>query len=509
LSEELVEPYIPWVRDALLPGESTYALLNKLGWFAGRGPLQLMRDLRITDKNQYPVKPDRIDYANVVNEWSSKTHRHLWPINHGRLGEYFSESNFLTLKDYPTGAWEEKHLRFCTECVAFGMHFTVCQLRFVEFCPYHKRRLLSNCSTCGEQINYTATVSSPAFGCDGCGSSLLAADMTDICANRGIRWKISRTYQELLAAMVSCTPIHYMVTGSLGRQDKFPGIKEATTAILEPNERRSKEHSFLPSFAAIKVVSNHRGLPSIHRISRTTRPEDSCSIDIKSRAVIHQSSQLRAGAWLLQRYSDHLACIATSREVIRRKKVGQFPAQTAYKLCCIGNGFAAWEMCRITRTFEKLPYELWDAWGLKSTAERSFGSYVLEKVCLMSSISIFLRNDRNELSGWLAKERPTSFQSWEASRTTGDTPAILWQDISDVDFSEVCEASRLNEEARWKWVSAHCTESNEALQDPALARIRAGYEAKYLKSEYGARERAAISMPILHARINAANGCPH
>ncbi|WBX93172.1 hypothetical protein [Pseudoxanthomonas mexicana] len=168
-----------------------------------------------------------------------------------------------------------------------------------------------------------------------------------------------------------------------------------------------------------------------------------------------------------------------------------------------------WEKFRIDRAYEEFPYELWNAWGLKSTAERSFGSYVLEKACLMSSISIFLRSDRDELSGWLANEKPTSFKSWEASRTTGGTPAILWQDLGDVDFSEVCEASRLNEEERWQWVSALYAESHEASKEPALARIGAGYEADYLKREYGSRERAAISMPILHAKINAANGCPH
>lgn len=37
MSEKVFEQYIPWVHDALLPGESTYALLDKLGWFAEEG----------------------------------------------------------------------------------------------------------------------------------------------------------------------------------------------------------------------------------------------------------------------------------------------------------------------------------------------------------------------------------------------------------------------------------------------------------------------------------------
>ncbi|MEA9906613.1 hypothetical protein VDG44_19085 [Xanthomonas campestris pv. raphani] len=509
MSDEKFEPYIPWVRDALLPGESTYAFLNKLGWFAVTGPLQLMRDLRINEQNQYPHKPGRIDYAEVVNEWSSKAHRYLWPIQQGRLGEYFNESDFLMLKDYSDGAWEEECLRFCTECVALGMHFTVCQLQFIEFCPYHQRRLISHCPVCGRQMKYAAAVPRPAFSCDSCGGSLLDADMTNVCANQRVRWRISHAYQELVGAMNACAPIYSMVTRRFGRRGTLSGVKEATTAMLESNRQRSEELSFVPRFAAIKAVPNHRGQPSIQRILKSHRAEEPCSIEKESRTVIHRTAQLRAGAWLLQRYSDHLTCIATSREVIKRKTFGQFPARTAHKLCCIGNGFVAWEMCHLDRVHERLPYELWDAWGLKSTAERSFGSYVLEKACLMSSISTFLRSDPDELSGWLASKLPTSFERWQASRTSEDIPAILWQDIKDVDFSEVCEALHLNDEARWQLVSAHCIESYDTLQEPVLAKIRAEHEAKNLKREYGARQRAAISMPILHARINEMNGCYH
>lgn len=509
MSDEKFEPYIPWVRDALLPGESTYAFLNKLGWFAARGPLQLMRDLRITEQNRYPREPGRIDYAGVVNEWSSKAHRCLWPIQQGRLREYFNESDFLMLKDYSDRAWEDVCLRFCTECIALGMHFTVCQLQFVEFCPYHQRRLISHCPVCGEQMNYIAAMSRPAFGCDGCGGSLLPADVTNVCANRRVRWQISHAHQELFRAMDTCAPIYSMATGRFGRKYCFPGVKEAATAMLEPNRQRSEELSFVPTSAAIKVTPNHRGQPSIHRILKGPRAEEPCSINEENRTVVHRTAQLRAGAWMLQRYSDHLTCIATSREVIKRKKVGQFPARSVHKLCCIGNGFVAWEICRIDRVHEKLPYELWDAWGLKSTAERSFSSYVLEKACLMSSISTFLRSDPDELSGWLANELPTSFERWQASRINEDTPAILWQDINNVDFSEVCEASNLDEEARWQLVSAHCTESYDALQEPALAKMRAEYEAKNLEREYGSRERAAISISIVHSRINEANGCSY
>ncbi|MEA5149828.1 hypothetical protein VB145_15645, partial [Xanthomonas arboricola] len=474
-----------------------------------RGALQLMRDLQGSEKNQKSRKPDRIDYASVVSELRDQAHKYWWPIQQGQLGEYLIESNFLTLKDYPYWAWENKRLRFCTECVALGMHFTVGQLNYIEFCPYHERRLTSHCPICGRGMKYSAALPRPAFSCSVCGGSLLAADMTDICANQRIRRRISRTYQELFVAMNACAPIHSMMTGSIDRRGRLPGVKEATTAMLEPDRQFSEKLPFVPSFAAIKVALNERGQPSIHSVKKTTRAAETCSIEKESRTVIHQSAQLRAGAWLLGRYCDHLTCIATSREVFRTKMIGQLLARTIHKLCCIGNGFVVWEMCRIDRAHEKLPYELWDAWGLRSTAERSFGSYVLEKASLTSSIATFLRSDPDELLGWLANKLPTSFRSWEASRTNGETPAILWQNINDVDFSELCEVSRLTEEEKWQLISAHCTESYDALQEPALAKMRAECAVKNLEREYGSRQRAAISMPIVHARINEANGCSY
>jgi len=508
LSEKVFEQYIPWVHDALLPGESTYALLNKLGWFAGRGPLQLMRDLRITEKNLYPGKPERIDYANVVDEWSSEAYRHLWPILRGRLKDYFDKSRFMTLNDYVPAAWEDEHLRFCKECIALGMHFTVCQLKFIEFCPYHQRRLISHCLDCGEQLDYNAALLRPAFCCNACGSSLLAADMSDICANQRIRRAIAHAHRDLIAAMDASAPITSMVTSWIGMQGRFPGVKEAMTEMLEPQRQRCEDLSLVPRYAAINIAINQHGLPSIQPISIPPRSDEPFLINGENQHAIHKSAQSRLGAWLLQRYSDHLVCIATSREVIKRKGVSQFSSRIASELCCIGNGFAVWEKGRNDRVYEKLPYKFWDAWGLKSTAERSFGSYILEKACLTGAIATFLRSDQQELTGWQASKWSTTFQNWEPIRKQGAKPAILWHDLSDIDFSEVCEASDLNEAARWQWASAHCAERHEAPDNSALGRIRVEHEAKYLKMDYGARERAATAMPILHARINEANGCP-
>lgn len=69
--------------------------------------------------------------------------------------------------------------------------------------------------------------------------------------------------------------------------------------MLEPDRQFSEKLPFVPSFAAIKVALNERGQPSIHSVKKTTRAAETCSIEKESRTVIHQSAQLRAGAWLL------------------------------------------------------------------------------------------------------------------------------------------------------------------------------------------------------------------
>ena len=94
------ERYIPWTEDAQLPGESPYALMNKLAWFACRGPVQLMRDLRATEATPCPVSPSEIDFTTSAEVWSVKANPRMWPIKVGRLREYFYRARFDVPKNY-------------------------------------------------------------------------------------------------------------------------------------------------------------------------------------------------------------------------------------------------------------------------------------------------------------------------------------------------------------------------------------------------------------------------
>ncbi len=503
MSQDVVEPYIPWVREALLPGESIYALLNKLGWFSGKGPVKLMRELWPTEEKRHPI--ERMNYSTILKEWSRGAYTDIWPITTGSTAKYFDASNFQVPKGYARGAWEDERLRFCPECISLGMHFTISQLRFIEFCPYHQQRLISHCTVCGEQTDYCSVEFNAAFGCNSCEGSLLAGHVTDLCANKSIRWRISRAHQELSSAMDAAAPIHSIVTWPYHKQGRFPGIKEATTTMLQPNRPGSEDLSSVPRYTAIRVGLNQHGQPSVQPVSVSTRLKHQSSLH----ACIHRSAQLRAGAWLLQQYPDHLMCMVASREMIMRKSLARSTVLTTAKLCCIGNGFAAWESGCHYRIQEKILYSFCDAWGLKSTVERSFGSYIAEKACLTGSISIFLRNDPSELSEWLGKGLSLPLQMWRANKKKGGKPLILRQDLTHIDFSKVCESSRLDEFARWQWLSDHCAKVYKPHERLGLGRARAVSKMQQLLRDYGASRRATVSMPILHARINGANACPH
>lgn len=87
--------YLPWADDALVRGESLYAVLNKLAWFAGRGPLQLIRDLKATVAKPSPTSPQYIDFVSTAEIWKGVATLPQMPLIHGlRLGEYIDKARF-------------------------------------------------------------------------------------------------------------------------------------------------------------------------------------------------------------------------------------------------------------------------------------------------------------------------------------------------------------------------------------------------------------------------------
>ena len=373
MSDSDDEGYIPWTEDALLPGESPYALLNKLAWFAYRGPVQLMRDLRATEATPCPVSPSEIDFRTSAEIWSIKANPRIWPIKVGRLREYFYGTRFDTPKNYIYSAYESEVLRFCPECIEVGMHFSITQLLLVENCPYHHRRLISSCSECGEKIVYRSGVLNDAFGCGGCGCSLLEAGLTDIRKNRGHRWRVSRAHQELAKMLESAPMIHCPVKGFHGKIVQFNSLKEAMTPLLQPGRASSgKSPSPSPSpshSAVVKVGRNERGQPCIQAVSRKELLDPPAPPSSLTDDQLLSVAHMRAGAWALQTYRDHRACICAAREFMKVDKYRRLAHRDRPIICCVGKGFAVWEAGRSQRENQRVSSDLLEAWGLGGRAK--------------------------------------------------------------------------------------------------------------------------------------------
>lgn len=501
-----IERYIPWADDALLPGESTYALLNKLAWFAGRGPVMLMRDLRVSGTKQYPAAPQQIKYDSVVHEWYSKTAASMWPILDSRLGNYFDSARFDVLDAFSDLVCESARLRFCPDCIAAGMHFTIAQLRLVEYCPYHHKRLTSVCSVCGEVVSYECGALNDAYCCGECGSSLLGKGLTDMCANQRYRWHVSHAYQRLANSLKSGPMIYGVESGHLGGTEAYPGLKHAVSRLLLET-RPSTDPMCHPSSAAIRVSRNERGQPCIQRIPELRPIGQETRVEPPSDHLVHLVAQLRVGAWALQTYAEHAACICAARELVRSKKFESFPTIENYPICCIGTGFAIWEAGCASRAKERFAEDLWERWGLEAITEKAFASYVLEKACLISIVLPFLANQFLDLADWGGSAYGLS--CWSTPFYDGEDRAILWRDCRDIDVSEACDIFRLGETARMGWLALACVEARGGKKYDAEAGLYPFFALRDLHEAYAAHQRSAAARSTLHETISWRGACRH
>lgn len=499
-----VECYIPWAEDALLPGESPYALLNKLAWFACRGPVQLMRDLRATEGTPYPNSPSKIDFSTSAEEWSLKANARMWPIKAGRLREYFDRTRFDVLKEYSYSSYESEFLRFCPECVAVGMHFTITQLLLVENCPYHHRRLISCCPECGERIGYRSGVLNDAFGCRECGRSLLEAGLTDIRVNRRYRWRVSRSHVKLAKTLKSAPMIHCPVKGFRDSVVPYHGLKEAMTPLLHPDRPSSERSPSTSHYVIVKVGRNERGQPCIQPVSRLEPFEPPLTPSPLDDGQFHAVAQMRAGAWALQTYRDHRACICAAREAMKCSRHSRFARSERPLICCVGKGFAVWEAGRNERERKQLSNDLWEAWELGDAREKAFASYVLEKASLSGTIMAFLRSESLLLSPWENRDLMSDFSCWNTTSRQGEQQAILWQDLRHIDVSDACDLSSYDEPARWTWLESVCADLQGNSKGELEGQMRAHLAIDSLTNDYAAHQRALLTMPTLRPRMD---GC--
>lgn len=161
----------PWRDDALLSGESLYALWNKLAWFAATSPSELLRQCRATGGKHFTA-PKEIPYTPPAY-WTSYLNQVTTPIIQG--ASLFNALRFRALAETAEvpEEWRSSNLRICEQCIACGVHLRLHQHWAIARCPIHNRVLRSVCPACGCEIEYTSRNWQLAFSCTSCGTGLL------------------------------------------------------------------------------------------------------------------------------------------------------------------------------------------------------------------------------------------------------------------------------------------------------------------------------------------------
>lgn len=486
--------YLPWADDALIPGESAYALLNKLAWFSNRGPLQLVHDLKGTEDRPSPTTPKSLDYYPTGEHWKSIASLPHMPRFHGlQLDDYVKKFVFEPVRRYLRFR-SSSTLRFCPDCISLGMHFEVLQLRFIDTCPQHKKKIVSCCKTCGSKIFLTCNSKQAPFSCDSCNASLLYDGLESLREYYGARHQIGRAYTGVVKKL-SFAPNIYLHSYSKYERDLQSEVAHKQVMARELNSRpsgSSQPMTLASPYSVVKVERGESGRPRLTQLSNALLSSPKDRLSEVNESSERRLAQLRVGAWAMRNFHDHLACICAGRELMKDgcSCSSEFVDEIESHACSIGRGFAAWEAGQELRRRELLKESLWKAWGLKERFIRLFALYVLEKACLGSAIMRFI--DRNEFDrrAWqrhgfsLQLAEPNIFSGLEVER------AIIWLDFNQIDLDEGCHICDRKSNVQLQWLGG-------VIQNvPPYQLIQS------LLQEYGTQARLAESGKWMHEEIN-------
>lgn len=485
--------YLPWADDALLPGESAYAVLNKMGWFSDRGPVQLFRDLNPTGRMPSPTKLKRLQYNATGNTWKTIASLPNFPrIHEFRLDEY------LRTFECDSGRWAFRtralvELRFCPDCISLGMHFEVQQLRFIDYCPQHNERIVSQCKVCGHMISYSCHSQQAPFSCDLCNAPLLRDGLENLRDNYRERRQIARVYASL-AKKLSLVPHVLVYARSDHRADHQSEVahRHAITRLADSRLRGSPSPMNLTSpYVAVKVEQDETGRPRLRRITNAVLALSDQKRLRNSPQAERRLAQLRVGAWALQAFHGHRACICAGRKVVNHAAFrSRCNARKESQTCNIGCAFAAWEQGRNLRLEEVLNEALWNSWGLDDHATRMFAFYALEKACFGSAVMRFIHYDQYQLGAWRDAGFSLHLAETRLHFEIGLEQAAVWVDFNQIDLDDICEVCDRNVGVQMHWLK----DANQNV--PSSQMIQS------LLEEYGTGARLAESGSWMDEEIN-------
>lgn len=450
--------YLPWSDDALIRGESAYALLNKMGWFSNRSPLQLILDLKATEEWPSPTTPCSIAYDAAREVWESIGSLPGVPRIHGMLfQDYVQKVAFEPIaRAFRFRVTDE--LRFCPDCIALGMHFEIQQLKFVERCPLHEKAITSSCAGCGNRIPFRSKSQNAPFSCDACCASLLQDENQSLRDNFGVRRRIAQAYV-VLEKRIAAAPHLNLFSYSDFAPDRGCDVayRHAMARMLDLSLRGSpKALSVSAPYVAVRVDTDESGRPRLERISNASLASVSSGGPRVNESLERRLAQLRVGAWATQRYREHFVCICAARELKRNQASAkrEFADGRESHACNIGRGFAAWEEGQDRRAREPLSRHLWKNWGLDDRVARFYAMYVIEKACLGSAIMRFVESDPFGLSEW--QRNGLSLQLIE-SRFMSEhdlEQAVIWVNFDQVDpqLNDACHIAGRDSAVKEQWL---------------------------------------------------------
>ncbi|WAC64018.1 hypothetical protein OVA13_04345 [Pseudoxanthomonas sp. SL93] len=257
-------------------------------------------------------------------------------------------------------------------------------------------------------------------------------------------------------------------------------------------------------YRAIRLESTANGRPKLSRFQKVGAILDTPMVNDDSLLQRKSLIQRRVGAWVVERYKDHLECITAARMILackkmREKEFGSTEGKT--HTCCIGRGFAAWEQGLASRATSIINWDLWDSWRLENRQRLDFALYVLEKSCFSLSVLNFVENDRHSFRLWYRSGmdlRLTREYSWGRLEH-----AVLQANIDGIDTQDLCAMSSRTKEEKESWLVglAHVVDHADT-----TIKTKSIHAASYLTSrfvrEYDAKARTFHSAEFFHTDIN-------
>ncbi|WP_445143365.1 hypothetical protein [Dyella sp. Tek66A03] len=193
--ERQIRAFVPWRDDALLEGESLYALWNKFAWFVGISPAALVRGCRLPRVGL--AAPKWIHYRHA--DWA----RYLESPE--KLPTIQGISTAEAVKAYAAAMdlevpekWRSQRLRVCEHCISMGIHLRIHQHLVVERCPLHNVPLRSTCGACGHALDFHSE-QHRAFSCVRCGHCFLDKGLVKVAIPLSLRKKAATVIESVLA----------------------------------------------------------------------------------------------------------------------------------------------------------------------------------------------------------------------------------------------------------------------------------------------------------------------